>query len=134
MLEGHQDSVKAVAFSPNGTRIVSGSDDCTVRVWNAVTFKQLAELKGHQGEVTAVAFSYDSIHIVSGSNDHTVRVWNAVTLGQLAELRGNQNIISSIAFSRDNNLLRSRDCFGMELAWICTDRDISTCLFLHYCI
>jgi WD40 repeat protein len=58
----------AIAFSPDGTRIVSGSDDKTIRVWDAVTGQQVGEaLRGHQSSVRSVAFSPDGTRIVSGS-------------------------------------------------------------------
>ena len=69
-----------MAFSPDGTRIVSGSDDSTVRVWDAATGRPVGQpLNGHTGSVTSVAFSPDGKRIVSGSEDKTVRVWDAAT-------------------------------------------------------
>ncbi len=48
-LRGHEDSVSAAGFSPDGARIVSGSDDNTVRVWDAASGKELLVLRGHEG-------------------------------------------------------------------------------------
>jgi WD40 repeat protein len=65
-----------VAFSPDGERIVSGSWDKTVRVWDAVTGQPVgAPLTGHTDWVTEVAFSPDGKCIVSGSADKTLRLW-----------------------------------------------------------
>lgn len=67
-----------VAFSPDGSRLVSGSDDKTIRLWNTYTGRSLGEpIRGHQGEVRAIAFSPDGSRILSGSTDMTVRVWDA---------------------------------------------------------
>jgi WD40 repeat protein len=66
-----------VAFSPDGKRLVSGSFDQTVKVWDAQRGQELLTLKGHTGHVTSVAFSPDGQRIVSGSADSTVKVWNA---------------------------------------------------------
>ena len=63
----------SVAFSPDGKQIVSGSDDKSVRVWDAVTGTVKSTLQGHSNWVTAVAFSPDGKQIVSGSNDNSVR-------------------------------------------------------------
>ena len=67
----------SVAFSPDGKRIVSGSGDKTVKVWDARTGQELLSLKGHTSVVCAVAFSPDGTRIVSGSWDKTVKVWDA---------------------------------------------------------
>ena len=76
---GHTDWVTSIAFSHDGQRIVSGSSDDTIRVWNAAA----GELEGipfigHTHAVNSVAFSQDGQRIVSGSSDFTIRVWNAI--------------------------------------------------------
>ena len=73
----HSSHVWSVAFSPDGTKIVSGSHDETVRVWDAVTGTLSNTLEGHSSDVTSVAFSPDGTKIVSGSKDKTVRIWDA---------------------------------------------------------
>ncbi|KIM28371.1 hypothetical protein M408DRAFT_57282, partial [Serendipita vermifera MAFF 305830] len=80
ILFGHTDIVSSVAFSPDGKRIVSGSSDKTVRVWDAETGQAVgAPFQGHDQGVNSVAFSPDGKRIVSGSDDKTVRVWDAET-------------------------------------------------------
>src|SRR6266481_2793005 len=74
---GHADGVRSVAFSRDGQHIVSGSDDRTIRVWNAMTGETAAgPFTGHAHGVRSVAISRDGHHIVSGSDDRTIRVSN----------------------------------------------------------
>ena len=75
-LKGHTSGVRSVAFSPDGTRIVSGSTDKTVKVWDANTGQEMLTLKGHTSGVRSVAFSSDGTRIVSGSYD-VVMIWDA---------------------------------------------------------
>jgi len=79
-LRRHSGPVLSVRFSPDGKRIVSGSDDDTVKVWDAQTGQETFTLKGHSGSVYSVSFSPDTKRIVSGSGDKTVRVWDISSL------------------------------------------------------
>ncbi|ETO12141.1 hypothetical protein RFI_25235, partial [Reticulomyxa filosa] len=73
-LEGHSNCVNSVQFSPDGTRIVSGSEDSTIRLWDAFSGKQIQCLEDHSNNVTSVQFSPDGTKIVSGSWDDTIRL------------------------------------------------------------
>jgi WD40 repeat protein len=68
-----------VVFSRDGKRIVSGSDDNELRLWEEETGKPIGEpLKGHSKSVLSVAFSPDGTRIVSGSSDYTLRLWDVL--------------------------------------------------------
>jgi hypothetical protein len=93
--------VSSVTFSPDGTRIVSGSWDETAKVWDARTGTPPLELKGHTGGVSSVAFGPDGTRIVSGSWDQTAKVWDARSGTPLLELKGHTGGVNSVAFSPD---------------------------------
>ena len=72
-LKDHDDVVNSVTFSPDGSKIVSGSWDKTIRVWDASTgIKMLSPLKGHDSVVNSIAFSPVGSKIISGSEDKTI--------------------------------------------------------------
>jgi len=74
-LVGHTDEVRSVAFSPDSCSIVSGSDDKTIRIWDAESGELRTTLEGHTDAVCSVAYSPDSHSIASASDDKTLRVW-----------------------------------------------------------
>ncbi|EMD41251.1 hypothetical protein CERSUDRAFT_101783 [Gelatoporia subvermispora B] len=107
-ITAHAKPVTSVAFSPDGSHIVSGSLDKAIRIWNASTGKAKGEpLRGHSDWVLSVAFSPTGTRVVSGSRDGTVRVWDAETGAALGStLAGDHNWVwshtddvNSVAFS-----------------------------------
>ncbi|HWO25005.1 MAG TPA: CHAT domain-containing protein, partial [Kofleriaceae bacterium] len=98
----HQGGVLSAAFSPDGTRVVTASDDHTARVWDAATGKLLAPALTHQGPVRSAAFSPDGTRVVTASDDRTARVWDAVTGMPLAPALAHQESVVSATFSPDS--------------------------------
>ena len=78
-LEGHLSVVYSVAYSPDGTKIISGSYDQTIKIWDANTGECLKTLEGHIEPVQSVAYSPDGTKIISGSVDKTIKIWDANT-------------------------------------------------------
>src|SRR5882762_3882390 len=108
-LLGHTREVNFVAFSPDGKRIVSASDDETIRIWNSETGDLvLGPLEGHTSWVYSAVFSPEGRRIVSASFDKTIRIWNSDT-GEmvLGPLRGHTDRVLSAVFSPDGRLIVS---------------------------
>ena len=78
-VQGHRGRVESVAWAPDGRCVASGSDDRTVKVWEAQTGRLLADCQGHEDEVEHVAWAPDGRCVASGSVDGTVKVWEVAT-------------------------------------------------------
>lgn len=103
MLDEHPDSIKALALSPDGTKLATAGGDWTVRVWEVHTGKYLYSLTGHLSAVNAVAFSPDGKILASAGS--SLRLWDANT-GKLLHADNNDlGSISKIIFAPDGNTL-----------------------------
>ena len=77
---GHTETVRTLAFSPNGLQIVSGSWDKTIRLWDVKSGKETQFIKGHMSPITGgITFTADGNRILSGSVDKTARMWDVRT-------------------------------------------------------
>ena len=107
----HASKVKSVAFSPDGSRLASGSDKI-VRIWNMATGELEDELEGHIYAVCSVAFSHNGHFIVSGSRDKTVWIWNTATCETRYMLTGHTSEVTSVAISRNDQFVVSGSSHG----------------------
>jgi WD40 repeat protein len=104
---GHTDQVTSVAISGDGKRIVSGSADQTVKVWDPHTGEVIHTLKGHTNMVWSVAISADGERIASGSGDKTVKLWDARKGEEILTLTGHPGPVTNVAISADGTRIVS---------------------------
>ncbi|MGZ5465090.1 MAG: pentapeptide repeat-containing protein [Thermoanaerobaculia bacterium] len=106
-VSGHGSLVSACAWSPDGTQLLSGSWDETLKVWDARTGQGLRTLARHGDSVTACAWSPDGTQLLSGSEDKTLKVWDARTGQELRTLAGHGASVTACAWSPDGTQLLS---------------------------
>lgn len=122
---GHTGFVRGVAWSPDGTRIASASDDHTVQVWGALDGASPLTYSKHTREVLAVSWSPDGALLASGGRDFALRVWNA-TSGEALHTFGFNGRVTAVAWSPDGAHLAAGSWDATVQIW-----DTKTWLRIH---
>ena len=107
LLTGQGGTVWSICYTPDGRRIVLGSNDATVKVWDLQSGQEVLTLRGHAGRVWSVALSPDGQRIVSGGADGTIRVWNSQSGQVILTIKGGTGDVPSVAFSPDGQRIAS---------------------------
>jgi WD40 repeat protein/tRNA A-37 threonylcarbamoyl transferase component Bud32 len=115
-LRGHRDWVVSVAYSPDGRRIATGSQDGTAKLWDAVTGKELFTLSGQGSWRTYVAFSPDGRRI-AGSVDRAVKIWDSVNGKELVTLSQHGSNVACVVFSPDGRRIATASRDNTAKVW-----------------
>jgi tetratricopeptide (TPR) repeat protein len=117
----HDNLVRAVAFSPDGTRLATGSADKTARIWDTTTGSEVLtiKVKGFLNAVYAVAFHPDGTRLATGNWDETVRIWDTTTgtLLPTIKVKSFLNAVYAVAFHPDGTRLATGSADKTARLW-----------------
>ena len=124
LAKGHTGVIRSLAFSSNGSRLISGSSDNTAIIWDTGVQagvqvpepRLLYRLEGHKADVFAVAFSPDGNRALTGSYDKDLRLWQVSDGSQIALMAGHGNKVQRLAVAPDGTIA-SGDISGAILLW-----------------
>jgi len=128
-LKGHAQSVTSVAWSPDGTRLATGSLDKTVMTWDAKG-QQVFTFQGHTSPVSGLAWSLDGVRLASCSWDSTVSIWDSVSGRRLRVLKG-EGVLVCVAWSLDGSTLVAGARNGNILVWDASTGESERALAAH---
>ena len=104
-LTGHFNSVTALAISPDGRLLASGSADANINIWDLQTGELRQTLRGHQWSVLSVAFNANGRLLVSSAEDETIKLWDVEAGKSLQTLANFKAVFASVDISSDGSRL-----------------------------
>jgi WD40 repeat protein len=118
-LEGHTYQVMSVAWSHDGSKILSGSSDLTLKIWDGMTGELLNTLEGHSGAVESVTWNHDDSRIASSSADGTIKIWDGATCELLMTLVETRSLecVCSASWNHDGSKIASTSTDGKVRIW-----------------
>jgi len=101
----HTDPVLGIAFSPDGSRLVTLAGGGMAKVWDAPSGRELLSFSGHPGQISGVAFNLDGSRLATGSEDGVVKIWDLALREELDTLSGHTGAVLGVSFSPDGTRL-----------------------------
>jgi WD40 repeat protein/DNA-binding SARP family transcriptional activator len=124
-ISAHADQVWGIAYSPDGKRLATASQDGTVKVWDVSSGKEIFTIGLLQhGGVNSIVYSPDGQRLATASDDGKAMVWDASTAEELLTLRGHTNEVWDISFSTDGKRIATASIDGTAKVWNATTGEL----------
>lgn len=131
-LHGHTGTITSAAYSSDGTKILTASEDHTARLWDARTGSQLTPPLQHEDAVISAAFSPDGKRVVTGSSESEVRVWDAVSGKPITDTMDVHGSVLCVSFSHDGKMIAAGTDDGKLRTWnAATGQPLSPVVLFH---
>ena len=122
----HVDGVVSIAFSHNGSKVVTASNDHTAIIWNVSSGQELTKLIAHSDRVNTAKFSPDDSKVVTASDDHTAIIWDTATGMVLAKLKGHINAVYNAEFYVDGSKVVTASDDNTAIIWdVATGKELA---------
>ncbi len=128
---GHEGQITDARFSPDGSRVLTSSDDGSARIWRTDGTGKPLVLRGHTAEVSSATFSPDGSRVLTSSDDGTARIWRADGTGEPLVLRGHTAQVLSATFSPDGSRVLTSSWDGTARIWHTNGREAPSVLKGH---
>ncbi len=116
-MEDHMGWVNAIVMMPDGKRMISGSWDKTLKIWDIQAGKVLRILYGHTDQVTSVALMSDGKRVISASLDNTLKIWNIETGKLIKTLNDHNGSVQAVAVFQDGKRVISASSDNTLKIW-----------------
>jgi WD40 repeat protein len=117
VLKGHTDVLRAIVVLQDSRRLVSASDDGTIRAWDISSGQPLISIQTRKHYVRALAVLPDSQHIISGSYDRTMKMWDLDTGSEVRVFAGHSALVTAVAVSPDGKVVVSASSDNTLRLW-----------------
>jgi WD40 repeat protein/serine/threonine protein kinase len=113
--------INHLSFSSDGSRLLSGGDDNSADLWDAMTWSHITRLEGHTAPVTSVDISLDLRRVLTASKDGTAKLWDTDTFSEVFTLKGHSEEVTAAKFSPDGRQVATAGADGTAIIWLADD-------------
>jgi WD40 repeat protein len=131
-LKGHSMQVNCLGWTADGKKLISRSNDDTIRTWNTTTWQQIAVVTGHTDSVWGIAISLNGRILASASWDKTARLWNLENSQPIGSPLQHEDRVFSVSFSTDGRLLAT-GCTGVLVILMQEIAVVVRLIVMQYC-